>query len=94
MNAGTADGWIGDFCQRGVLLHPDGSLGEFKPAPGTFTYRNLTRPPGAVLIAVAFGSIAAAGRDPEGIEAAPQGQGSPPAAGAASAGLRLEKSGR
>src|SRR5882724_6831718 len=34
MNAGTADG----------------SLGEFKPAPGTFTYRNFNAPPGAVLI--------------------------------------------
>src|SRR5437588_6231607 len=35
MNAGTADGWIGDFVSAVYFLHPDGSLGEFKPAPGT-----------------------------------------------------------
>src|SRR5206468_3476340 len=50
MNAGTADGWIGDFVSAVYFLHPDGSLGEFKPAPGTFTYRNFNAPPGAVLI--------------------------------------------
>src|SRR5256884_49868 len=50
MNAGTADGWIGDFVSAVYYLHPDGSLGEFKPAPGAFTYRNFNAPPGAVLI--------------------------------------------
>jgi UDP-N-acetylmuramate dehydrogenase len=50
MNAGTADGWIGDFVSAVYFLHPDGSLGEFKPAPGTFTYRNFNAPVGAVLI--------------------------------------------
>src|SRR2546428_14195912 len=50
MNAGTADGWIGDFVSAVYYLHPDGTLGEFKPAPGTFTYRNFNVPAGAVLI--------------------------------------------
>ena len=50
MNAGTADGWIGDFVSAVYFLHPDGSLGEFKPAPGTFTYRNFNAPAGSVLI--------------------------------------------
>jgi UDP-N-acetylmuramate dehydrogenase len=50
MNAGTADGWIGDFVSGVYFLHPDGSLGEFKPASGTFTYRNFNAPVGAVLI--------------------------------------------
>src|SRR5215813_2208348 len=50
MNAGTADGWIGDFVSAVYFLHPDGSLGEFKPAAGTFTYRNFNAPVGAVLI--------------------------------------------
>jgi len=48
--AGTADGWIGDFVSAVYYLHPDGTLGEFKPAPGTFTYRNFNVPAGAVLI--------------------------------------------
>jgi UDP-N-acetylmuramate dehydrogenase len=50
MNAGTADGWIGDFVSAVYYLHPDGSLGEFKPASGTFTYRNFNAPVGSVLI--------------------------------------------
>src|SRR5262247_2513238 len=50
MNAGTADGWIGDFVSAVYYLHPDGTLGEFKPASGTFTYRNFNAPAGAVLI--------------------------------------------
>src|SRR5947208_2993048 len=32
MNAGTADGWIGDFVSAVYYLHPDGALGEFKPS--------------------------------------------------------------
>src|SRR5882762_3286909 len=32
MNAGTADGSIGDFVSAVYYLHPDGSLGEFKPS--------------------------------------------------------------
>src|SRR4029077_19313106 len=50
VNDGAGDGWIGDFVSAVYFLHPDGSLGEFKPAPGTFTYRNFNAPVGAVLI--------------------------------------------
>ena len=34
MNAGTPDGWIGDFVSAVYFLHPDGTLGEFKPGAG------------------------------------------------------------
>ena len=50
MNAGTADGWIGDFISAVYFLHPDGTLGEFKPGNGNFGYRAFTAPPGAVLV--------------------------------------------
>ena len=50
MNAGTPDGAIGDFVSAAYFLHPDGTLGEFKPGPGTFVYRAFHFPPGAVLI--------------------------------------------
>ncbi|MBI2528112.1 MAG: UDP-N-acetylmuramate dehydrogenase [Candidatus Rokubacteria bacterium] len=50
MNAGTPDGWIGDFVSAVYFLHPDGALGEFKPGPGAFGYRMFAAPPGAVLI--------------------------------------------
>ncbi len=57
MNAGTADGWIGDFISAVYFLHPDGTLGEFKPGNGSFGYRNgsfgcraFAAPPGAVLV--------------------------------------------
>jgi UDP-N-acetylmuramate dehydrogenase len=50
MNAGTPDGWIGDFVSAVYFLHPDGSLGEFKPATGTFTFWTFHPPAGAVLI--------------------------------------------
>jgi UDP-N-acetylmuramate dehydrogenase len=50
MNAGTPDGWIGDFVSAVYFLHPDGSLGEFKPGAGAFTYRAFQAPEGAVLI--------------------------------------------
>ena len=50
MNAGTPDGWIGDFVSAVYFLHADGTLGEFKPGPGTFGYRLFAAPPGAVLI--------------------------------------------
>jgi UDP-N-acetylmuramate dehydrogenase len=49
MNAGTADGCIGDFVSAVYYLHPDGSLGEFKPGTGV-GYRSFTLPAGAVLI--------------------------------------------
>jgi UDP-N-acetylmuramate dehydrogenase len=50
MNAGTADGSIGDFVSAVYYLHPDGSIGEFKPGTGAFTYRSFNPPPGAVLV--------------------------------------------
>src|SRR5947199_9234397 len=50
MHAGTADGWIGDFVSAVYFLHPDGSLGEFKPGTQAFTYRHFNMPVGAVLI--------------------------------------------
>ena len=50
MNAGTPDGWIGDFVSAVYFLHPDGTMGEFKPGAGSFSYRMFDAPPGAVLI--------------------------------------------
>jgi UDP-N-acetylmuramate dehydrogenase len=50
MNAGTPDGWIGDFVSAVYFLHPDGTLGEFKPAAGAVSHRTFHAPPGAVLI--------------------------------------------
>ena len=50
MNAGTTDGWIGDFVSAVYFLHPDGTLGEFKPGTAAFTYRHFNMPVGAVLI--------------------------------------------
>jgi UDP-N-acetylmuramate dehydrogenase len=49
MNAGTPDGCIGDFVSAVYYLHPDGTLGEFKPGSGT-TYRAFHAPVGAVLV--------------------------------------------
>jgi UDP-N-acetylmuramate dehydrogenase len=50
MNAGGPDGWIGDFVSAVYFLHPDGTLGEFKPGGAAFGYRLFSVPPGAVLI--------------------------------------------
>ncbi|MGH7385109.1 MAG: FAD-binding protein, partial [Candidatus Rokuibacteriota bacterium] len=50
MNAGTPDGGIADFISAVYFLYPDGTLGEFKPGAGSFSYRMFTAPPGAVLI--------------------------------------------
>jgi UDP-N-acetylmuramate dehydrogenase len=50
MNAGTPDGCIGDFVSAVYYLHPDGSLGEFKPAGGAFTYQAFHAPGGSVLV--------------------------------------------
>src|SRR5499426_3533884 len=49
MNAGTADGTIGDFVSAVYFLHPGGSIGEFKPGGGT-TYNHFYAPRGAVLV--------------------------------------------
>jgi len=55
MNAGTPDGWIGDFVSAVYFLHPDGTMGEFKPAAGSFSCRMFAPPPGAVLIGARLG---------------------------------------
>jgi UDP-N-acetylmuramate dehydrogenase len=50
MNAGTPDGSIGDFISAVYFLHADGTMGEFKPGAGSFSYRMFNAPDGAVLI--------------------------------------------
>jgi len=55
MNAGTADGAIGDFVSAVYFLHPDGALGEFKPRAGSFSCRVFAPPPGAVLVGARLG---------------------------------------
>jgi len=50
MNAGTPEGWIGDFVSAAYFLNLDGALGEFKPGNGAFGYRAMAAPAGAVLI--------------------------------------------
>ncbi|HYE93757.1 MAG TPA: FAD-binding protein [Terriglobales bacterium] len=49
-NAGTADGWIGDYLSAVYFLYPDGTLGEYKPGPGPFTERRLEIPSGTVTV--------------------------------------------
>ena len=49
MNAGTAEGTIGDFVSAVYFLHPDGSIGEFKPGSGT-SYQQFHAPAGSVLV--------------------------------------------
>jgi UDP-N-acetylmuramate dehydrogenase len=49
MNAGTPDGWIGDFVGAVYFLHADGSIGEFKPSGGV-DYRAFHAPQGSVLV--------------------------------------------
>jgi UDP-N-acetylmuramate dehydrogenase len=55
MNAGSRDGWIGDFVSAVYFLHPDGTMGEFKPGAGSFSCRTFAAPPGAVLIGARLG---------------------------------------
>jgi UDP-N-acetylmuramate dehydrogenase len=50
MNAGTADGHIGDFVSGVYFLHADGSIGEFKPNTSGFAYRAVEFPPDSVLV--------------------------------------------
>ena len=50
MNAGTADGAIGDYVSAVYFLHPDGTIGECKPATGGFSYEQFSLPDGAVLV--------------------------------------------
>src|SRR6266481_5245581 len=49
MNAGTADGNIGDFVSAVYYLHPDGTIGEFKPGNG-LPYTAFRAPTGSVLV--------------------------------------------
>ncbi len=55
MNAGTPDGAIGDFISAAYFLHPDGTLGEFKPGAAAFAYRSFQFPSGAVLFGARLG---------------------------------------
>ena len=50
MNAGTADGTIGDFVSAVYFLHPDGTIGECKPAAGALSFQEFSLPVGAVLV--------------------------------------------
>jgi UDP-N-acetylmuramate dehydrogenase len=50
MNAGGHDGAIGDFVAAVYFLHPDGTIGELKPAAGTFAYRSFALPIGAIIL--------------------------------------------
>jgi UDP-N-acetylmuramate dehydrogenase len=50
MNAGTEEGTIGDFVSAVYFLHPDGSLGEFKPEGASFSSPTFHAPDGCVLV--------------------------------------------
>ena len=50
MNAGTDGDSIGDFVAAVYFLHADGTLGEFKPGAGSFTYEAFQAPEGSVLV--------------------------------------------
>lgn len=40
-NAGTADGWIGDYLSAAYFPYPDGSFGEYKPPSTPMAERGL-----------------------------------------------------
>jgi UDP-N-acetylmuramate dehydrogenase len=50
MNAGSADGTIADHVSAVYFLHPDGTLGEFKPRGGSYAERIFHAPPRAVVV--------------------------------------------
>ena len=50
MNAGTSEGWIGQFVSAAYFLYADGAIGEFKPGDNAYAYRQFYLPPGAVLL--------------------------------------------
>jgi UDP-N-acetylmuramate dehydrogenase len=54
MNAGAMDGSIGDFVSAVYFLHADGTIGELKPATGTFAYRTFNFSPGSILLGARF----------------------------------------
>jgi len=47
-NAGTREGSIIDFCSAVYFLHPDGTLGEFRPLAGTGQAFDF--PPGSIFV--------------------------------------------
>lgn len=47
-NAGTREGSIIDFCSAVYFVHPDGTLGEFRPLAGAGQAFDL--PPGSILV--------------------------------------------
>lgn len=49
-NAGTPDGWIGDYLSAAYFLYPDGSFGEYKPPATGLTERRLQIPPDGVIV--------------------------------------------
>jgi UDP-N-acetylmuramate dehydrogenase len=49
-NAGTADGWIGDYLSAAYYLYPDGSFGEYKPPATPLAERHLDLPPDVVIV--------------------------------------------
>jgi UDP-N-acetylmuramate dehydrogenase len=49
-NAGTADGWIGDYLSAAYYLYPDGTFGECKPGTAPMPERRLDIPAGAVVV--------------------------------------------
>ena len=49
-NAGTADGWIGDYVSAAYFLSPDGTLGEYKPGTTPLPERRLEIPAGTIVV--------------------------------------------
>lgn len=49
-NAGTPDGWIGDYLAAAYFLYPDGSFGEYKPPLTPMAERRLDIPSGVVIV--------------------------------------------
>jgi UDP-N-acetylmuramate dehydrogenase len=49
-NAGTQDGWIGDYLSAVYYLHQDGSFGEYKPWTTGMTERKLEIPEDVVVV--------------------------------------------
>ena len=49
-NAGTPDGWIGDYLSAAYFLYPDGVFGEYKPPATPLAERRLDIPSGAVIV--------------------------------------------
>src|SRR5438876_5881792 len=49
-NAGTADGWVGDYVSAVYFLYPDGTFGEYKPGTTLMSERRLEIPDGVVVV--------------------------------------------